>query len=68
MKYEARPQKLSIKGRKYKTDKTTVLCTKTTCNYSTECFQGVVLDSKEYATGKFSKTWIIDRFEEVIEQ
>jgi len=61
-------QKLFIKGRKYKTDKTIVLCTKTTCNYSTEHFQGVVLESKEYATGRFSKTWIMGRFEEVIEE
>lgn len=68
MAYEPNHQKLFIKGRKYKTDKTVVLCTKTTCNYSTECFQGVVLESKEYATGRFSKTWIMGRFEEVIEE
>lgn len=68
MTYEPNPQKLFIKGRKYKTDKTVVLCTKTTCNYSTEHFQGVVLESKEYATGKFCKTWIMERFEEVIEE
>lgn len=62
-------QKLFIKGRKYKTDKTTiVLCTKTTCNYSTECFQGVVVESKEYAKGSFSKDWYTDRFEELIEE
>jgi hypothetical protein len=68
MAYEKKPHKIFIKGRKYKTDKTVVLCTKTTCNYSTEHFQGVVLESKEYATGRFSKTWIMERFEEVIEE
>lgn len=68
MVYEPNPQKLFIKGRKYKTDKTVVLCTKTTCNYSTECFQGVVVESKEYATEKFSKTWIMESFKEVIEE
>ena len=62
-------QKLFIKGRKYKTDKTTiVLCTKTTCNYSTECFQGVVVEAKEYVRGSFSKDWYTDRFEELIEE
>ncbi len=68
MTYEPNPQKLFIKGRKYKSEKTVVLCTKTTCNYSTECFQGVVVESKEYATGKFSKTWIMESFKEVIEE
>lgn len=66
---ENRGQKLFIKGKKYKTDKTTtVLCTKTTCNYSTECFQGVVLESKEYIKGSFSKDWDPDRFEELKEE
>lgn len=63
-----KPQKLFIKGRKYKTDNNIVLCTKTTCNYSTECFQGVVIESKEYPVGLFIKTWTIDRFEELIEE
>lgn len=67
MKYETRPHKIFIKGRKYRSDKTLVLCTKTTCNYSTECFQGVVIESKEYAIGVFNKTWVPSVFEEVIE-
>ena len=67
MKYETKPHKIFIKGRKYKADKTTVLCTKTTCNYSTECFQGVVVESKEYAIGSFRKDWVPSVFEEVIE-
>lgn len=67
MKYETKPHKIFIKGKKYKSDKTTVLCTKTTCNYSTECFQGVVVESKEYSIGSFSKDWVPSVFEEVIE-
>lgn len=67
MKYETRPHKIFIKGRKYRSDKTLVLCTKTTCNYSTECFQGVVVESKEYAIGSFGKTWVPNVFKEVIE-
>ncbi len=67
MKYETRPHKIFIKGRKYRSDKTLVLCTKTTCNYSTECFQGVVIESKEYAIGSFSKDWVPSVFKEVIE-
>lgn len=61
-----KPHKIFIKGKKYQSDDTLVLCTKTTCNYSTECFQGVVLESREYAIGKFSKTWVPSVFEEVI--
>ena len=68
MVYEKKPHKIFIKGRKYKSEKTVVLCTKTTCNYSTENFQGVVIESKEYAIGKFSKTWVPSVFEEVIEE
>ena len=68
MAYEPNHQKLFIKGRKYKAEKTVVLCTKTTCNYSTENFQGVVIESKEYAIGKFSKTWVPSVFEEVIKE
>lgn len=67
MKYETKPHKIFIKGKKYKSDKTLVLCTKTTCNYSTECFQGVVIESKEYVIGSFSKDWVPSVFEEVIE-
>lgn len=67
MKYETKPHKIFIKGKKYKSDKTLILCTKTTCNYSTECFQGVVIESKEYAIGSFSKDWVPSVFEEVIE-
>lgn len=67
MKYETRPHKIFIKGRKYRADKTLILCIKTTCNYSTECFQGVVVESKEYTIGSFRKDWVPSVFEEVIE-
>jgi hypothetical protein len=62
---ESRGQKLFIKGRKYGTDKTTVMCTKTTCNFSTDYFRGVVVESKEYVKGHFSKSWHMDRFEQL---
>jgi len=60
--------KIFIKGKKYQSDNTLILCTKTTCNYSTEHFQGVVLESKQYAIGKFSKTWVPSVFEEVVKE
>jgi hypothetical protein len=63
-----KPHKIFIKGKKYQSDNTLILCTKTTCNYSTEHFQGVVLESREYAIGKFSKTWRPSVFEEVVKE
>lgn len=58
------PQKLFIKGEKYTNNSggLIVLCTKTTCNYSSKHFQGVVLESDEHAIGYYSKTWYTSSF------
>lgn len=58
------PQKLFIKGEKYTNNSggLVVLCTKTTCNYSSKHFRGVVLESDEYPVGYYSKTWYTSSF------
>jgi hypothetical protein len=64
-RYEIIPQKILLKGESYTTNQEglVVMCTKTTCNYSSETFQGVVLESKKYPVGHTSKGWLTANFE-----
>jgi hypothetical protein len=63
-RYEKIQQKVFIKGEKYTIDRERliVLCTETTCNYSSSTFKGVVLESKEYSIGQYSKGWFTKEF------
>jgi hypothetical protein len=60
------PHQIFIKGKKYShgDGDLIVLCTKTTCNYSSKTFQGTVLSSKEYPIGSYSKGWLTSTFKE----
>jgi hypothetical protein len=64
-RYEKIPQKIFIQGEKYTTNQEglVVLCTETTCNYSSKHFKGVVLESEQYPIGYYSKTWRALTFE-----
>jgi len=64
-RYEKIPQKVFIQGEKYTINQEglVVMCTKTTCNYSSSEFKGVVLESKKYAIGHYSKSWLTKTFE-----
>lgn len=55
-------RKVYIKGEKYKC-RVTVICTKTTCNYSSDVFEGV-----DIATGHYSTTWNADNFDKYTEE
>lgn len=65
-------QKIFIKGKKYisnlKNDKVIILCTKTTCDLSTNEFKGVILEiltpnNSVRSVGNYSK-WKCEYFEE----
>jgi hypothetical protein len=64
------PQKLFVQGKKYANSSgdLTVLCAKTTCNYSSKTFKGTVLQAKEYSIGHFSKDWLTSGFKEYKEE
>ena len=68
--YEVIPQKIFLKGEKYTTNQEglIVMCTKTTCNYSSKTFQGVVLESKKYPIGHTSKSWLVTTFDKYDKQ
>jgi len=69
-RYEKIPQKIFIKGEKYTTNQEglVVMCTETTCNYSSTEFKGVVLESKKYPIGHYNKTWLTKTFEKYGQQ
>ena len=58
-RYEKIPHKIFIKGEKYTTNQEglIIMCTETTCNYSSKHFKGIVIESKKYPIGHYSKTW-----------
>jgi hypothetical protein len=58
-------RKVFLKGELYtnKSGNTIIMCTKTTCNYSSKEFQGVVIESKEWPKGLYDKTWNTSTFE-----
>ena len=56
-RYEKIPHKIFVKGEKYSTEELlVVLCTCTTCNYSSANFKGVVIESDKYPIGQYTKT------------
>ncbi len=66
MSKELVPQQIFIKGKKYTNQAgSVVLCSKTTCNYSSKSFKGVVLEGREYPAGYYSK-WLTLNFVELI--
>lgn len=57
-------RKILLKGKLYKSQFLVVMCMKTTCENSSNNFQGVVVKGTyKYNVGQFSKTWRIDAFE-----
>lgn len=53
-------RKVFLKGELYTTKHpdTIVMCTKTTCNYSSKCFSGIVIEAQEYPKGHYCKDWL----------
>jgi hypothetical protein len=53
-------RKVFLKGELYtkKHPNTIVMCTKTTCNYSSKVFSGIVIEAEEYPKGHYCKDWL----------
>lgn len=52
-------RKTFLKGELYTTNKCglIVMCTETTCNYTSTSFKGVVIEGDDRPTGHYQETW-----------
>jgi hypothetical protein len=57
-------RKVFLKGELYmqSNPNVIVMCTKTTCNYSSDDFSGIVIEAEDYPKGHYSKEWFTSTF------
>lgn len=58
-------RKIFLKGKVYTCQNTIVMCTETTCSYSSDIFKGIMLkETKDYPAGRTAQ-WLCESFQEL---